>query len=157
MLRACVTVAAAAFLLSTATVTLTSAHENHGTFSAGEPGNPKKPARVIKVKMFEDGKTKQFEPVRIEVRKGEQIRFVLENTGDEDHEFILATVKENQKHGELMKKFPDMEHDDPNAKRVMTSGNGELLWRFTKRGEFEFACLIPGHYEAGMRGTIIVK
>jgi uncharacterized cupredoxin-like copper-binding protein len=107
--------------------------------------------------MFEDGKKMQFEPARIEVRKGEQIRFVLENSGDENHEFVLATIKENQKHGELMKKFPDMEHDDPNAKRVMTSGNGELLWKFSKRGEFEFACLIPGHYEAGMRGTVIVK
>jgi uncharacterized cupredoxin-like copper-binding protein len=157
MLRAYVTVAAAMFLLTTSAVTIALAHENHGAFSAGEPGDPKKPARVIKVKMFEDGKKMQFEPVRIEVRKGEQIRFVLENSGDEDHEFVLATIKENQKHGELMKKFPDMEHDDPNAKRVMTSGNGELLWKFTKRGEFEFACLIPGHYEAGMRGTIIVK
>ena len=157
MLRVCVTVAAVAFLMTTSTMTVTLAHQNHGTFSAGEPGDPKKPARVVKVKMFEDGKKMQFEPARIEVRKGEQIRFVLENSGDEDHEFVLATIKENQKHGELMKKFPDMEHDDPNAKRVMTYGDGELLWKFTKRGEFEFACLIPGHYEAGMHGTIIVK
>jgi len=157
MLRVCVTVAAVAFLMTTSTMTVTLAHQNHGTFSAGEPGDPKKPARVVKVKMFEDGKKMQFEPARIEVRKGEQIRFVLENSGDEDHEFVLATIKENQKHGELMKKFPDMEHDDPNAKRVMTYGEGELLWKFTKRGEFEFACLIPGHYEAGMHGTIIVK
>ena len=157
MLRAYVTVAAVAILLTTWALSVTSAHENHGTFSAGEPGDPKRPARVIKVKMFEDGKKMMFEPARIEVRRGEQIRFVLENDGDEDHEFVLATIKENQKHGELMKKFPDMEHDDPNAKRVMTYGNGELLWKFSKRGEFEFACLIPGHYEAGMHGTIIVK
>jgi uncharacterized cupredoxin-like copper-binding protein len=157
ILRAHVTVAAVAFLLTTSALSVTSAHENHGTFSAGEPGDPKKPARVIKVKMFEDGKKMMFEPAQIEVRRGEQIRFVLKNDGDESHEFVLATIKENQKHGELMKKFPDMEHDDPNAKRVMTYGNGELLWKFTKRGQFEFACLIPGHYEAGMHGTIIVK
>jgi uncharacterized cupredoxin-like copper-binding protein len=157
MLRTYVTVAAIAVLLTTSALSVTSAHENHGTFSAGEPGDPKKPARVVKVKMFEDGKKMTFEPARIEVRRGEQIRFVLENNGDEDHEFVLATIKENQKHGELMKKFPDMEHDDPNAKRVMTYGNGELLWKFTKRGEFEFACLIPGHYEAGMHGSVIVK
>jgi uncharacterized cupredoxin-like copper-binding protein len=157
MLRAYITVAAVAFLLTASAMTVTSAHENHGTFSAGEPGNPKKPARVIKVKMFEEGKKMMFEPARIEVRKGEQIRFVLENDGDENHEFVLATIKENQKHEELMKTSPDMAHDDPNAKRVMTYGTGELLWKFTKRGEFEFACLIPGHYEAGMHGTIIVK
>jgi uncharacterized cupredoxin-like copper-binding protein len=133
------------------------AHDDHGHFSAGEPGDPKKPARVVKVKMFEDGKKMLFEPSLIEVRRGEQVRFVLENSGDEDHEFVLATIAENKKHGEMMKKFPDMEHDDPNAKRVMTYGSGELIWKFTKRGEFEFACLIAGHYEAGMHGKIIVK
>jgi uncharacterized cupredoxin-like copper-binding protein len=133
------------------------AHEDHGHFSAGEPGDPKKPARVIKVKMFEDGKQKLFDPSRIEVRRGEQIRFVFENVDYDDHEFVLATIAENQKHAELMKKFPDMEHDDPNAKRVLPYENGELLWKFTKRGEFEFACLISGHYEAGMHGKINVK
>ena len=61
------------------------------------------------------------------------------------------------KHAEVMKKNPDMEHNDPNAKRVLPYGNGELVWKFTKRGEFEFACLIPGHYEKGMFGRVIVK
>jgi hypothetical protein len=61
---------------------------------------------------------------------------------------MLATVAKNRKHAVLMKEFPDMEHDDPNGKRLTVS---ELLWRFTNAGEFEFACLIPGHYEAGMK------
>jgi len=56
-----------------------------------------------------------------------------------------------------MKRFPDMEHDDPNGKRLAVTERRELFWRFTKAGEFEFACLIPGHYEAGMHGKIIVK
>jgi uncharacterized cupredoxin-like copper-binding protein len=135
------------------------AHENHGTFSAGEPGNPKKPARMIRVLMIDYGDEKEmkYEPAVITVRKGEQIRFVLENTGTESHEFMLATVAENRKHAELMTKFPDMEHDDPNGKRVAVSERGELLWRFTRAGEFEFACMIPGHYEAGMHGKVIVK
>ena len=135
------------------------AHEGHEHFAAGEPGDPKKPARTIRVLMVDYGDEKEmkFEPASITVRKGEQIRFVLENSGTESHEFMLATVAENRKHGELMKKFPDMEHDDPNAKRLAVGDHGELLWRFTKVGEFEFACLIPGHYEAGMHGKIIVK
>jgi uncharacterized cupredoxin-like copper-binding protein len=109
--------------------------------------------------MHDDGNEQnmRFEPALIRVRKGEQIRFVLENAGTERHEFMLATVAENRKHAELMKKFPEMEHDDPNAKRLAMSQRGELLWKFTKAGEFEFACLIPGHYEAGMHGKIIVK
>jgi uncharacterized cupredoxin-like copper-binding protein len=134
-----------------------SAHEDHGHFSAGRPGDPQKPARVVKIKMFEGSGKMGYEPARIEVRQGEQIRFVLQNDGEEDHEFILATVAENRKHAEAMKKNPDMEHDDPNAKRLLPHGHGEIVWKFTKRGQFEFACLIPGHYEKGMLGQIIVK
>jgi uncharacterized cupredoxin-like copper-binding protein len=129
------------------------AHEAHLHFSAGEPGDPKKPARTITISMRE----MQFEPSRVEVHKGEQIRFVLRNVGTESHEFVLATPDENRKHEEVMKKFPNMEHDDPNAKRVPRSESAELLWAFTKPGEFEFACLIPDHREYGMVGTVVVK
>ena len=148
--------ACAVLATGVAMTTPASAHEDHGRFSAGEPGDPAKPARVVKVTMFEGGGKMGFEPARIEVRRGEQIRFVLQNDGEEDHEFILATVAENRKHAEVMKKNPDMEHDDPNAKRLLPHGNG-IVWRFTKRGTFEFACLIPGHYQKGMFGQIIVK
>ena len=133
------------------------AHESHQSFAAGEPGDPQKPARTIKVVMREVGKKMAFEPALVAVRKGEQIRFVLENIGIDDHEFVLATVKENRKHAALMKKFPDMEHDDPNAKRLAPGAHSEILWKFTKAGTFEFACLIPGHREAGMSGKVVVK
>jgi uncharacterized cupredoxin-like copper-binding protein len=134
-----------------------SAHDDREHFSAGRPGDPQKPARVVNIKMFEGSGKMGYEPARIEVHRGEQIRFVLQNDGEEDHEFILATVAENRKHAKVMKKNPDMEHDDPNAKRLLPHGNGEIVWKFTKRGTFEFACLIPGHYEKGMVGQVIVK
>ena len=146
-------VLAAAGLLPFSTL----AHEANGHFSAGEPGDPKNPARIVKVKMLEEGKKMLFEPAVIQVKRGEQIRFVLMNDGTEDHEFILATQKENRKHAEQMKKFPEMEHDDPNAKRLSPFNSAEIVWKFTKRGEFEYACLIPGHLEAGMLGKVIVK
>ena len=147
-----------AALVAGAAVRTVRAHDAHVTFSAGEPGDPKKPSRTIRVKTIErDDKTMAFDPARIEVRRGEQIRFVVENNGMESHEFILATVAENRKHAEVMKKFPEMEHDDPNGKRVLSGEKRELIWKFTKRGEFEFACLIPGHYEAGMVGKVVVK
>lgn len=129
------------------------AHEAHLHFSAGKPGDPKKPARTITVLMRE----MEFKPSRIEVHRGEQIRFVLQNVGTESHEFVLATPGENREHEAVMKKFPNMEHDDPNAKRVPRSGSAELLWVFSKPGEFEFACLIPDHREYGMVGTVVVK
>ena len=82
---------------------------------------------------------------------------MVRNTGELEHEIVVATLAENLKHGEEMKKNPDMEHDDPNAKRLKPKTSGELLWRFTKAGEFDFSCLIPGHRESGMFGTITVK
>lgn len=126
-------------------------------FSAGQPGDPKKPARIVKISMLEDGKKMLFEPAVVEVQRGEQIRFVITNGGTWDHEFMLASKADNRKHAAVMKKFPEMEHDDPNAKRLAPFNSGELVWRFTKRGEFEYACLIPGHLEAGMHGKVIVK
>lgn len=129
----------------------------HATFSAGEPGNPKKPSRVVQITMREaDGKM-MYIPEKVAVRKGEQIKFVIRNNGELDHEFILATTEENRKHAEEMKKNPEMEHDDPNAKRLAPKKANEIVWKFTKAGTFEFGCLIPGHREAGMIGTVVVK
>jgi uncharacterized cupredoxin-like copper-binding protein len=130
---------------------------DHGLFSAGEPGNPKRPARVVQIGMHEGDGTMFFNHRHVEVRRGEQVRFVLKNHGELDHEFVLATTEENEKHAQEMLKNPDMEHDDPNAKRLEPKKSSELLWRFTRAGEFEFGCLIPGHREAGMIGKIIVK
>jgi uncharacterized cupredoxin-like copper-binding protein len=131
------------------------AHEQHGhtSFSAGEPGDPKKLARTIEVLMDE----MDFTPARIEVRRGEQIRFVLRNVGKEDHEFLLATKAENLKHAELMKKFPHMEHDDPNGVRLAPNKTAEIVWKFTKAGTFEYSCLIPDHRDYGMIGHVTVK
>ena len=130
---------------------------NHQTFTAGEPGDPKKPARVVQISMKEDDGKMLFIPDRVEVKKGEQIKFVLRNNGELKHEFMLASKAENDKHAVLMQKYPDMEHDDPNGKSLETKKFTELVWKFTKVGEFEFACLIPGHRESGMHGKVIVK
>jgi uncharacterized cupredoxin-like copper-binding protein len=133
------------------------ADPGHTHFSAGVPGDPKKPARVVEVLMKEGDGKMEYVPSRLEVKRGEQIRFVLKNVGELAHEFVLATTADNLNHAALMQKYPDMEHDDPNGKTLQPKANGEILWRFTKRGEFEFGCLIPGHREAGMTGKIVVK
>jgi len=134
------------------------ASPGHGKEVAyGKPGDPKKPARIVQIAMSErDGKM-QFIPDRIEIRRGEQVKFSLRNNGELDHELVLATLEENLKHAVEMQKNPDMEHDDPNAKRLQPKKTGEIVWQFTKAGEFDFSCLIPGHREAGMTGKIIVK
>jgi uncharacterized cupredoxin-like copper-binding protein len=135
-----------------------SAPAAHGAgFSAGEPGDAKKPARTVLVTMKEGEGKMLFIPDRLEIKRGEQVRFILTNTGLLEHEFILASTEDNLKHAEDMKERPHMTHDDPNGKRVAPSKKSEIVWKFTRAGTFEYGCLIPGHREAGMTGTVIVK
>jgi uncharacterized cupredoxin-like copper-binding protein len=152
-------IAAVAFCLSAsgALAGAGPAGHSHEGFSAGEPGDPKKPSRIVTVSMRDDDGKMSFVPDKVEVRAGEQIKFVIQNKGVLDHEFVLASTAENLKHAEAMKKNPDMEHDDPNAKRVAPEKKEEIVWRFTKKGTFEYGCLIPGHRESGMVGTVVVN
>lgn len=132
------------------------AHTGHA-FAAGEPGDPTKPFRVIEITMTDGPGTMSYAPDKLQVRKGEQIKFVLKNTGDLAHEFLLDSFEANAKHKIEMQKNPEMEHDDPNGKRLEPKKSAEILWLFNKTGTFEYACLIPGHYETGMKGVVVVK
>jgi len=126
----------------------------HGHAAAiGVPGAAGKVDRTVKIDMSD---TMRFEPSRIDVKQGETVRFVVRNSGRLKHEFVLGTEAELKEHEALMKKFPEMEHADPNQVSVAAGGSGEVIWRFTKAGPVDFACLQPGHYDAGMKGKVRV-
>lgn len=120
----------------------------------GQEGNPKKVARTIQVDMADN---MRFTPADITVKRGETVKFVVHNGGQVLHEMVLGTKEAIKEHAELMKKFPEMEHADANMAHVKPGKNGEIVWQFTKAGEFQFACLQPGHFEAGMVGKLTVK
>ncbi len=128
----------------------------HAIFNAGTPGDPNKPFRIIEMTAKEGDGVMAFEPAKIVVQQGEQIKFVIKNAGELDHEFMLETFEANKKHAIEMLKNPEMEHDDPNGKRIVSKKQAEIVWKFSKPGTFEYACLIPGHYDAGMRGVVEV-
>ena len=159
--RRTLVLAAAAIPLGTAGTALAHGEKGHGKAGPvvmeqkdwGIAGDPKRARRTIEVGMH-DGM--RFTPERIDVRLGETVRFVVRNTGKVMHEFVIGTKQENAAHAELMKKFPDMEHDEPYMAHVAPGKTGQIVWTFNRAGEFEFACLIAGHYEAGMRGRIVV-
>jgi uncharacterized cupredoxin-like copper-binding protein len=133
-------------------------HEHGASYSAGEPGDSRKPARVVHVTMRETADGKMiYVPAAVQVKRGEQIRFVLTNAGDVPHEFVLASTEDNLKHARAMQNNPAMTHDEPNGRMLEPKAKAELVWRFGKAGTFEFACLIPGHREAGMTGTVTVR
>jgi uncharacterized cupredoxin-like copper-binding protein len=110
--------------------------------------------RTIRVDMVD---AMRFKPSAITVKRGETVRFTAANKGRVLHEMVLGTPDELQKHAELMKKFPEMEHEAPHMVHVKPGKRGDIVWQFTQPGRFQFACLIPGHFEAGMVGNVIVK
>ena len=109
--------------------------------------------RTITIDMTD---TMRFTPDKITVQEGETVRFVVRNRGRMLHEMVIGTPEELAKHAAMMAKFPGMEHDEPYMVHVDPGKTGEIVWTFNRAGEFEFACLIAGHYEAGMRGTLTV-
>ena len=120
----------------------------------GQEGNPRKVVRTVKVDMADN---MRFTPSEVTVKRGETIKFLVRNDGKVLHEMVLGTKSAIAEHAELMKKFPEMEHADANMAHVKPGKNGEIVWQFTKAGEFQFACLQPGHFEAGMVGKVVVK
>ena len=135
---------------------MTGKSAEHGAEHAaalGTPGDAKAVSRTVNVVMSD---TMRFAPATIAVKKGETIRFVLKNDGKLRHEMVLGTQKELKEHAAMMQKMPEMEHADPNMVTVDSGKTGELIWKFTRAGRFDFACLQPGHFEAGMKGKIAV-
>lgn len=124
-----------------------------GDTAFGRAGDPKKVTRTIRVEMAD---TMRFSPDQLTVKAGDTVKFVVRNSGKVLHEMVLGTEKELQEHAELMRKFPEMEHSEPYMTHVKPGGEEHMVWQFTKPGEFRFGCLIPGHFEAGMKGRIKV-
>ncbi|MBE0546764.1 MAG: cupredoxin family protein [Rubrivivax sp.] len=119
----------------------------------GIAGDLRAVTRTIEVQMLD---TMRFVPDRIEVPLGATVRFVNHNAGKVMHEFVIGTSKELEEHAALMVRFPNMEHDEPYMAHVPPGQRAEIVWMFNRPGEFEFACLIAGHFQAGMVGRILV-
>ncbi len=127
-------------------------HDNEWA-KIGRPGDSRKAVRTVEIGAYD---TMRFNHAQFTVKRGETVRIVLRNVGQLPHELVLGDEKSLREHAELMRKFPGMEHADPNQVSVAPGKTGEFVWQFTKAGTVHFACLHPGHYEAGMRGAITV-
>lgn len=119
----------------------------------GIAGDAQAVSRTVTFAMSDD---MRFTPDLIEVKQGETIRFVVRNGGKVLHEMVLGTKKDLQEHAALMLRFPGMEHDEPYMAHVAAGKTGEIVWTFNRTGRFDFACLVAGHYQAGMTGTVNV-
>lgn len=146
--------AAFAIVMAAALPVSAMAHGPETHSPVGEPGQAGAVTRTVEVRMSDD---MRFRPGKISVKRGETVKFVVRNDGAVPHEFMLGEIKALQEHAEVMRQHPTMEHDEPNAITVEAGQTGELIWKFTTPGRVDFACLIPGHFENGMKGDIRVS
>jgi uncharacterized cupredoxin-like copper-binding protein len=119
----------------------------------GRAADPKKAKRTVRLEMTDE---MRFKPAHVTVKRGEAIRFLPVNRGQVMHEMVLGTMDELKKHAEMMKNHPGMQHDAPHMTHVAPGNEGAIGWEFTTAGEFFYACLIPGHFDAGMIGKLTV-
>lgn len=135
-------------------------HRGHGTKTMpaeqmpwGIAGSARTAGRSIVIDMSDDMK---FSPDRLRIQLNETIRFQVRNRGKVMHEMVIGDSKTLKEHAALMKKHPNMEHDEPYMAHVSPGKRADLVWTFNRAGKFQFACLVPGHFEAGMIGEIEV-
>jgi uncharacterized cupredoxin-like copper-binding protein len=147
----------------------------HDAVAFGTPGNPAEATRTVEILMYDN----YFEPESLVVGRGETVRFVIENKGEFLHEFTLGTPDMHARHQEEMMTMmqhgmitptgidqammkmdhggsgmPEHTHDAPYTALVEPGKTVELVWRFAETADLEFACNVPGHYDAGMMGGI---
>ena len=128
----------------------------HGETVFGAPANAARIDRTIEIDMSD---AMRFTPAEVVVKRGESVRFVVKNSGKLVHEMVLGTMKDLEEHAEMMKKRPAMDHshDTPSMTSVAPGKSGEIAWRFSRAGTFYYGCLVPGHFDAGMIGKIVVR
>jgi uncharacterized cupredoxin-like copper-binding protein len=128
--------------------------QNEKASAAGKAGDPANVSRTVAVSM---GDTMRFTPDQISVKAGETIRFFVKNGGKVPHEMVIGTMGELKEHAEMMRKMPGMQHTEPNQITLKPGQRGGIVWQFDKVGEVDFACLVPGHMEAGMVAKVMVE
>jgi uncharacterized cupredoxin-like copper-binding protein len=120
----------------------------------GIAGDPTRVSRTVEMDMLD---TFRYLPDKLEVKRGETIRFEVHNKGNIMHEIVIGTMAQLKEHAALMNKSPEMEHEAPYMLHIAPGKSGKIVWRFNRPGTFNFACLIAGHFEAGMVGTVVVR
>lgn len=129
------------------------AHEAVHAVSFGKPGSPDHVDRRVHINMSD---SMRFTPALVNVKRGETIRFIVHNEGKVMHEMVLAGEEELAKHARKMRMSPGMAHDAAHIVHVAPGRTREIVWQFSRAGNVQFGCLIPGHFEAGMVGTVEV-
>jgi uncharacterized cupredoxin-like copper-binding protein len=120
----------------------------------GREGDPQKVSRTIEVEVDDH---LRYRPSKLTVKEGETVQFRIKNSGRAMHELVIGTMEELKEHAKLMRQHATREHYEPYMAHVEPGKTETIVWQFTRPGEFYYGCLMAGHLEAGMLGTIIVQ
>ena len=153
-LKTTLAMTAASFFIASAALASGNHTGGHHEDAVGKPGVAANISRSVTIDMRD---TMRFSPSTLAVKQGETVRFVVKNSGQLKHEMVLGSAKALKEHAEVMKKNPEMEHAEANMVTVAPGKTGEIIWQFTKSGNVDFACLQPGHFDAGMKGAVKVS
>lgn len=131
-------------------------HGGNHDAAVGQPGDPAQVSNTINITMDD---SMRFTPGTIHVKAGQTVRFFLKNTGNMKHEMVIGSMAELKEHEKMMRMMSDMNmsHAEPNMIALAPGQEGGIVWKFDKAGTVDFACLMPGHMEAGMVGQVVVE
>jgi uncharacterized cupredoxin-like copper-binding protein len=121
--------------------------------SFGRPGVTKDVTRAVFIHMSD---AMRFTPDSLAFKQGETVRLRIINDGKLPHEFVFGTQREIDEHAQMMLRMPTMMHTDASSVRVAPGMSADIVWKFSQPGKFLYACLVPGHKEAGMHGIVMV-
>ncbi|WP_255555635.1 cupredoxin domain-containing protein [Enterovibrio paralichthyis] len=124
------------------------------TETVGSPGNAADVTKTIKVSMND---TMTFTPSQFSADVGETVRIFVKNEGKIPHELVIGSLDNMKNHAEMMRQMPNMQHQESNMITLQPGQMSALIWKFEEQGDVDFACLIPGHMEAGMVGKVSVN
>ena len=129
---------------------------HEGEYEFGDPMEAADASRVIEVTAKDD---LTFEPATVTITEGETVTFRVTNAGAIPHDFTLGDEHMQDEHeAEMAEMSGDIAmHDEPNAFVLDPRETKDMTWHMTQAGEIIFGCHQPGHYAAGMKGTITVE
>ncbi len=166
--------AGAAVIAATFAAGMAAAGEGHtSNGEIGAEGDPASVSRTIEISLYDA----YYEPEELSIKEGQTVRFVITNKGEAVHEFNIGTAEMHIAHQPEMEMMVDhgvlevdrinwdaakaMQasmghgmHEEPNSVLLEPGQTAELIWMFPEHAELEFACNVPGHYDAGMVGEI---
>lgn len=161
--------------ISTSSALASGSHGAHKSVTE-QPKSKSSASNVIAMQMHDN----YYSSETVTVKKGETVRFTVKNMGDLVHEFNIGTSAQHATSQAKMAMMVDhgvleadkinhgmmdmnmgggmtMQYNETNSVLLEPGQTKDVIWTSSETGTLEYACNIPGHYDAGMVGQITIQ